>query len=151
MVNTFYIYYLNGLKPGVSIEKATKNLAQLLKVTDEKAQKTLKATNRIIRKGLTQQQAEQYFAALEKVGMQVEIRDEVEDNKKALITENIQSEQRFEINDSNTISADDSDAEFREFISVSPFISLFKLISYYFFPAILKRKALSLINPSASF
>lgn len=70
----YEIYYGAGLKDGVLPEQAIADLAALLKLDTEKAASMIRVTNRIIKKGLTKAQAEKYFAALDKVGMQVAIK-----------------------------------------------------------------------------
>ncbi len=74
----YHIFYHDGLKDGVSLEQASRDLATLLNITPEKTAAMIRATHRIIKTGLTRKQAEQYFSALDRIGMKVEIQAEQE-------------------------------------------------------------------------
>jgi uncharacterized membrane protein YjgN (DUF898 family) len=76
---TYEIYYQDGLKAGVDENQAIQQLAALLKMPEEKAAKIISATNRVVKAGLTQQQAEKYVHALDKIGMQVKMQAEEQD------------------------------------------------------------------------
>lgn len=69
----FEIYYFDGLKPGIDPAQATQQLAAMLKISEEKARKIISATNRVVKGGLTREQAEKYIHALDKLGMQVKM------------------------------------------------------------------------------
>lgn len=73
--NNFEIYYSEGLKPGVSRQKAIENLAKLLRVSSEVAGNMVDATDRVVKKGLTKDEAVKYYAALSRVGLIVGIRE----------------------------------------------------------------------------
>ena len=70
----YEIFYLDGLKPGVSQDQAITHLCELFKVSPARADKMIATTRRVVKKGLTKRQAEQYLVALNRVGMQVEMR-----------------------------------------------------------------------------
>ena len=74
----YEIYYFEGLKPGIDQAQAIQQLAALLKINAEKAQKLITTTDRVIKSGLTREQAEKYIFALGKLGMQVTMRPERE-------------------------------------------------------------------------
>ncbi|MCK5665223.1 MAG: DUF898 family protein [Thiotrichaceae bacterium] len=71
--NNFEIYYQDGLKSGVSIEDASKNLAKLLKVSLKKAELMIVSTQRVVKSGLSKEQAEKYHTVLSRAGLQVRI------------------------------------------------------------------------------
>lgn len=71
----FEVFYLNGLKPGVSEEQAIEHLCQLFKLQCDKAEKIIRATQRVLKTGLSLEQAEKYRAALDRVGLLLEIRE----------------------------------------------------------------------------
>lgn len=76
MSEIFYeIYYQDGLKENVDEAQAVAQLATLLKLTQEDAGKIIRATNRVIKAGLTREQAEKYLFALDRLGMKVQIRE----------------------------------------------------------------------------
>ena len=70
----YEIFYLDGLKPGVSQNQAINQVCELFKVSPGKAEKMIASTRRVVKKGLSKRQAEQYLVALDQVGMQVEMR-----------------------------------------------------------------------------
>ncbi|MCP4077850.1 MAG: DUF898 family protein [Gammaproteobacteria bacterium] len=71
--NNFEIYYRDGLKSGVSSEEATEKLSQLLKVSLKKAELMIASADRVVKSGLSKKKADKYYAALSRVGLQVEI------------------------------------------------------------------------------
>ncbi len=73
----FHIYYLD-LASGVTAEDAIEKLSNLPKLTLEKATQLIQAKNQVIKSGLTKDQADRYFSNLEKIGLTVEIRPEIE-------------------------------------------------------------------------
>ncbi len=70
---TYEVYYFEGLKPGVDPAQAIQQLAKLLKIDLERAEKLITATDRVVKAGLTREQAEKYIHALDKLGMQVKM------------------------------------------------------------------------------
>lgn len=70
-----HIYYLD-LASGVSAEDAIKKLSQLPKLTLEKATQLIHSKNRIIKSGLSKDEANRYLSNLKKIGLSVEIRQE---------------------------------------------------------------------------
>jgi uncharacterized membrane protein YjgN (DUF898 family) len=100
MSNTTYqIYYFDGLKPGIDELQATQQLAELLKITDEKARKLILASNRVVKGGLTQEQAEKYILALDIIGMQVKMlkEEQVEEELSLVEKESEEIEQESHI------------------------------------------------------
>jgi uncharacterized membrane protein YjgN (DUF898 family) len=81
---TYEIYYYNGLKPGFDEEQVIQQLASLLKITEQIAEKLVSAIDRVIKGGLTLEQAEKYVYALNRLGMQVEMRPQQQETELAL-------------------------------------------------------------------
>ncbi len=75
MADNYEIYYGNGLKEGVEEAAAVAALAKLLKLSEEAASGIVRRTDRIIKSGLNEAQAERYRSLLDGVGLQVEIRE----------------------------------------------------------------------------
>lgn len=73
----YHIYYLD-LASGVSAENAIKKLSELPKLTLEKATQLIHSKNRVIKSGLSKDKASRYLANLKKIGLIVEMRQEVE-------------------------------------------------------------------------
>jgi uncharacterized membrane protein YjgN (DUF898 family) len=73
--NNYEIYYKDGLKPGVSKEEAAEKLAQLLKIPLPKAVIMIESTDRVVKSGLSKDQAVKYYSALSRVGLLVKIRE----------------------------------------------------------------------------
>jgi len=76
---SYDVYYLGRLKPGVVEEEAAAKLAALFKLPLEKAEKLIRAKPRVMKSNLSKEKADKYFAALDRLGLIVEIRAEVED------------------------------------------------------------------------
>jgi len=71
--NSFEIYYKEGLKSGISIEEAAEKLSQLLKISLNKAELMITATDRVVKSGLSNEQAEKYYTVLSRIGLQVSV------------------------------------------------------------------------------
>ncbi len=70
----FDIYYLDGLKPGVSASAAAQRLSGLTGLSEQQSQLLIGSPQRVVKHNLSKDHAVRYLTALEKVGMQVEIR-----------------------------------------------------------------------------
>ncbi len=81
--SNWQVYYGAGLKPGVKEEQAIRMLASMMKLSPEDAGKIIKTTNRVVKSGLTQQQAEKYRIVLDRVGMQVTVQESESSTKAA--------------------------------------------------------------------
>ena len=76
--NKYDIYYV-CLKPGVTAEDAIEKLvANLPKISQEKAERVIHSKNRIIKSGLSKKDADRYRSNLDKIGLCVEVHDEPE-------------------------------------------------------------------------
>ncbi len=69
--NTFEIYYYDGIKAGLDKQEVIQKLAALLKLPEDKSERIISSFNRVIRSGLTREQAEKYLYALDNIGLQV--------------------------------------------------------------------------------
>ncbi len=76
---SYDVYYLGGLKPGVVEGEAAAKLAALFKLPLEKAEKLIRAKPRVMKSNLSKEKADKYLAALNRLGLMVEIRAQVED------------------------------------------------------------------------
>ena len=86
-ISHYEIYYQGGLKKGVTMEQAIQGLQKLLKISLPKAEKMILANNRVIKSGLSKDQAEKYFTALDKIGMLIEVREVTDSISNIIISE----------------------------------------------------------------
>ncbi len=76
----YEVYYLGALKQGVDESKAAAQLAALFKLPLEKAERLIRANHRILKSNLNRAKADKYYSALDRLGLQVEVRAEVEED-----------------------------------------------------------------------